>query len=501
MDIPSTKDRPKRNSFVEGFAASYTRAAGFDPVDSRRRRDSSHVRTKPSTSGKEVDGVIPDRVAGSDFRSFPTIEDDERTQSADETSALLGDTYYIDDKLSTTAQTMFNMVNLLIGIGLLSLPLGFKLAGWIIGSCMLILGAALTGYTAILLTRSLETDRRAYTYSDVAALAYGRVMTSITAIIFMLELTAAGSALFILFGDNMHAVIPEVSSNTFKLLCFLLMLPTTLLPLKILSYTSIIGILSTVALIIVIFIDGVYKPHGPGSLREPLPTSWTPDHWTTLPLALGLFMAPFGGHGVFPQVYVDMQDRRKFARSIWISYGFTVFVSFCVAIMGYCMFGEGIEAEVTVNLLKTKGYPRILNYLAVLMTGITSLTKIPLCTKSISANVDIWFKLKSLGDERAAGWRGFCGSLLVRLVVNAAVFGIALFFPDFDRIMSLLGASFVFLISAILPLVFYIKIMDKSRAHEISRSQRIGLHLLNAVCVAGAIIGTVFALLPRQTAH
>ena len=42
--------------------------------------------------------------------------------------------------------------------------------------------------------------------------------------------------------------------------------------------------------VIAIFADGLFKAEGPGSLRDPRPTSWFPTNWKAVPLALGLLM-------------------------------------------------------------------------------------------------------------------------------------------------------------------------------------------------------------------
>lgn len=49
---------------------------------------------------------------------------------------------------STLPQTVFNSVNVLIGVGLLSMPLGLKYSGWIIGMVFLLFSAWVTNYTA-----------------------------------------------------------------------------------------------------------------------------------------------------------------------------------------------------------------------------------------------------------------------------------------------------------------------------------------------------------------
>ncbi|KAL3481872.1 hypothetical protein BJX99DRAFT_253389 [Aspergillus californicus] len=60
---------------------------------------------------------------------------------------------------STVPQTVFNSVNVLIGVGLLSLPLAMKHAGWLLGLMFLLFAAATTSYTAKVLAKSLGITR------------------------------------------------------------------------------------------------------------------------------------------------------------------------------------------------------------------------------------------------------------------------------------------------------------------------------------------------------
>lgn len=63
------------------------------------------------------------------------------------------------------------------------------------------------------------------------------------------------------------------------------------MPLSLLSYASILGILSTLYLVLVMFIDGFTKPEGVGSLWTPAETSLSFGSLGQLGLSFGLFMA------------------------------------------------------------------------------------------------------------------------------------------------------------------------------------------------------------------
>lgn len=69
------------------------------------------------------------------------------------------------------------------------------------------------------------------------------------------------------------------------------LIPTVFLPLSLLSYTSILGIISTILLVIVILIDGFSKKEAPGSFWDPAETSFAIASVEKLGAAFGLFMA------------------------------------------------------------------------------------------------------------------------------------------------------------------------------------------------------------------
>lgn len=147
---------------------------------------------------------------------------------------------------STLPQSVFNSINAIIGVGILSLPLAFKISGWIIGLALLTLTATVTGYTGKLLARCMDYDPSLITYSDLAYVSFGTHARVIVSALFSLELIAANVALAILFADSLDLLLPGLATvNIWKCVCALLVLVLNALPLRLLSYTSVIGIFST----------------------------------------------------------------------------------------------------------------------------------------------------------------------------------------------------------------------------------------------------------------
>ena len=279
---------------------------------------------------------------------------------------------------STLPQTVFNSVNVLIGIGLLSLPLGLKQAGWLIGLIFLFLAALITKYTAGLLAKCLDLDPALVTFSDIAWKAFGNKARIAVGFLFSIELAGACVALVVLFADSLNALMPKWRITEYKILCGIILIPLSFLPLRYLSFTSILGIMSCLGIVTLIFVDGIIKPHSPGSLREPNITLAFPDRWSELPLSFGLLMSPWGGHSVFPSIYRDMRHPPKYPKAVNYTYVFTYLLDCATAVAGYLMFGQKIRDEVTSNILRTPGYPHALSVAIVVFIAIIPLTKVPL---------------------------------------------------------------------------------------------------------------------------
>jgi vesicular inhibitory amino acid transporter len=143
---------------------------------------------------------------------------------------------------STVPQTVFNSINLLVGVGLLSLPLGIKYAGWLIGMSFLLFTAIVTNYTAKILAKCLDVDGTLITFADLAYISFGYKARIVTSVLFTLELVAANVALVVLFADSWDALLPGVGLTEWKIVCGVVLTPLSMVPLRVLSFTSVLGV-------------------------------------------------------------------------------------------------------------------------------------------------------------------------------------------------------------------------------------------------------------------
>jgi len=403
---------------------------------------------------------------------------------------------------STVPMTVFNSTNVMIGVGILALPLAVRYSGWVIGLAMLTGVAVATEYTAKLLAKCLDTNTASTTYGDVAFLALGTWGRSLVEAIFLLELTAANVALIILFGDSMNTLIPSVPVLTWKAILALGLLPLNFVPFKYLSVTSILGICCVVGIIILVFTDGLIKPHTPGSLREVAKTYAFPRNLRTIPLGLGLFLAPWGGHSVFPAIYKDMRHPQKYPHAVRTTYISVYGLNLAMIVIGYLMFGQLVLDEITANILGSKSYPRAISIIMLVLIGIIPITKIPLSNRPMmdTINKKFMIDLRQMDararaySERSLSHRLARGSIAV--FINIFELGVSIGLPDFDSIMALMGSAFCFSICILLPCAFYLKIFHGS--DTIKLPEQILCWILIVVSIILGTTGTVFACLPKE---
>lgn len=422
---------------------------------------------------------------------------------------------------STQPQTVFNSVNVLIGIGLFALPLGLKYSGWILGITMLALFALGTLFTAELLSRCLDTDPSLISYGDLGYASFGPIGRALISILFSLDLLGAGVSLFILFGDSLNALFPEISITQFKLLGFLLICPLSFVPLSILSNVSLLGIASTLGTIFIIILCGLWKDTAPGSLIHPSPTAWWPDNFKDFCLSIGLLSACWGGHAIFPNLKNDMRHPKAFKSCLKYTYMITATADIGTAVFGFLMFGSGVENEITKNILNTNGYPKFVYYAISGLMSVIPLAKTPLNCLPIVSLLDIMTGVKKTDEplveededdelaieseyedltpkssqmsavkpQQTTKAATFI-SYLNKIVVNALFLGTSIIYPDFDKILALLGAGLCFIICFILPCLFYM-IMCKD---TIKRWESYLCYLIIFVSIILSVLGVGAAI-------
>lgn len=124
-------------------------------------------------------------------------------------------------------QTVFNSVNLIVGLGFLALPYCLKRAGWIFGTTSLLLCLVIMNHTAKLVCRCLQSRNLAYipsSFPELADAAFGGSFAHrAISVLFVAELYLADIAILIVAADNLAQLFPDLAAYKSKLLVGLIM--------------------------------------------------------------------------------------------------------------------------------------------------------------------------------------------------------------------------------------------------------------------------------------
>lgn len=163
-------------------------------------------------------------------------------------------------------------------------------------------------------------------------------------------------------------------------------------------------------------------------------------------------MSPWGGHGVFPNIYRDMRHPHKYTRALKATFSFTYLLDTTAAVAGLLMFGDDVMDAITSNIFLTAGYPRALTYLLCGVIAIIPLTKVPLNARPIIATAEVLLGLhhQAVAENppmvgRSAYFRGIM-KIMVRVVTIFIFLVISIVFPAFDSIMAFMGSALCFTI-------------------------------------------------------
>ncbi|KAH9944456.1 transmembrane amino acid transporter protein-domain-containing protein [Epithele typhae] len=400
---------------------------------------------------------------------------------------------------STFAQTLLNAVAVLFGIGMLSEPMAFSYAGWIWGTILIIGYGYISCYTAKILARIVLGDNTIRSYADIGRKAFGPRSMPLISAIFGLELFTVSVALVTLYADSLHAVLPEYSSDIYKLIGLAIMIPAVLMPLSVLSFASIVGIFSLVAIICIIIFDGFTKFDSPGSLWNPAATSLGIDNFKELGVAFGLFMAGFSGHAVIPTLARDMQDPSRFDEMINWAFVVATGIYGLLGVVGYIMFGNAVSDEFSQDLMRYNTHPA-LNTIALWGLVITPLSKYALTARPLNVTIEMFFGLESGAADPhdphgspispSSGHSSKTKELLItaeRIALTLLSVAVSILIPEFASVMAVLGSTFSFLLCIIGPVCAKVALAGGARQCGFWDA------ILLAVSTAMAVWGTICA--------
>lgn len=423
-------------------------------------------------------------------------------------------------KRSTFAQSLFNMCNSLMGMGLLGLPFVFRKAGWVGGYLIFTVFAAMTWRTSVLIGRELNGDPRPthffddspfktptvpgsslaararkpiYSFPDIAREAFGNLGAVALASFLYFELFSCLAIFLVSLGDHMHALFPGLSTARHMVnIAIVLSIPTALLRTPtLLSYLSAVGTVATITVVIAVIISAVVFGDMCEMEEQLLGGLTVPDHgnyhtmWQSsgLPFAVGIVAYAFSGHALVPSIFSSMEEPQKFEKMIDATFVIVFTCSLGVAVSGYYMFGEFVQDQVTISLEQSTGggggglAMTILTWLMIL----TAFSKFSLSMFPLALGVEELFAPYIHNQNTMDAF-----SVINKLVIIVLALLVGIYIPSFGFLCSLVGLICTMIVSVIFPAAAHLKLFGP----QLSAGEKFIDYIFILCGTVSALVGT-----------
>eukprot|EP01083_Nonionella_stella_P141818 437640_1 len=261
----------------------------------------------------------------------------------------------------------FTIINIYLGLGLLSYPYALCEGGFI-SFIILALFCIFMSWTGKLLVRCfIRMKPSKKTYPDVGYAAfrsYGVWFISVgiiceffgvicTNCIFMWDNAKYGIESFTHFADHENGI----STSQIALWCSVAVLPTCwMLNLSQMSFVSFLGCtckILTVLSVVVCFVLNIDSVHD--NISNHKLSMYPRNGVQSLSICCGIFILSFAGHPVLPGVYNAMRDPQRFEALLDKCFACLFVIYSVMALFGYLQFAQDTNVIITQNLMSIGG--------------------------------------------------------------------------------------------------------------------------------------------------
>ncbi|DBA74354.1 TPA: hypothetical protein ACH3X1_011127 [Trebouxia sp. C0004] len=444
---------------------------------------------------------------------------------------------------SSFQQALFNSVNIMLGVGMLSIPYALKEGGWatlgvlgllwgctnytgkVLVKCQEVycrktspvpLGISTTAGNKLVITQIAEEGLRdinvpyataavlpgptssagediyrepvivqtpspclLQSYEDVGQAAFGDAGRAFITAVLYTELIGTCALFFILEGDHLQLLCQQLLGGHKLPSHGTLMAVSAGLFLPT-TWLPDLGALSYVGALGVVSALGLTGVVVYNFVEGGVHLAQTsPLHLHSLPVTFGLSAFVYSGHAVFPSIYRSMKDRSQYPRMLDTTYAIVGITGAFMGVAGYAMYGNKTLEEVTMNL-----HAGPLQLAATSLILVSPFTKFALTLEPVARGVE---QLAQRGRRGQAAWKSSrLPARVTRTALGLGALLLATKVPYFGYVMAVIGSFLTITVSVIFPSLCYLKLYDS----EIEKKEKLLNYFIVALGVFCALSGT-----------
>lgn len=364
------------------------------------------------------------------------------------------------------------ITSIILGLGVLGLPLAFSRLGWVLGIAVLCLGALGAVYSGLLIGRvvaaaTAKAGQRPTTYSGLAGVAYGPrggvcvkvvqhmflagalVAVQLTAAKCLAQVAAFGGVRMCLVSS--HAIIAAA------------MFPV--MQIRKLSEATFIAVLGVAVILVALAIYVVELGHqgvdagARGPLRNATATAGFPagSDGFKAAQALSTILFAYQGQTIFPEVISEMGRPQDFPKAVCASVAVMTTTYLAVAVAGYHLMGGG--SEYLQKWASKHAAHDVRTTVANVMLALHVLT-------GYAINGNVWNRsmVQSLVPQRRRSSRAAWASVVAATL--ACSFAAANVVPGLDGLLSLVGSVCGVSLTFLIPATCALSLLDMRPAER-----------------------------------
>lgn len=382
---------------------------------------------------------------------------------------------------------IINLVNVIVGVGILGLPFAFTQVG-ILGALLLLIAVALGTVSSFRLLLESSSLVGEYGYPEIAAATMGRVARILTSVVIILDSFGSLSAFLVIVADSTNQFVKQyvpsagltepfsylLHKSVLLSFSLILIIPLSLLKdmsaLSISSFLSLLPLAYLIVLEIVYFAQGVISESIKGS-----PSLFGPPWglFVALPIIVFAFSSQLA---IFP-IYAEERAKRDVPRRFMEQVG-RISVTAC----GVCYLVAGLFGQLTFptsaagNIMINYGKGLAIDVLLISM-ALSVVFGYPLMVFPCRDAIDnLLFPLREKSYIRLA---------VESMLIITLTYAIAALIPSFSTLLGLSGSITKTSIAYILPPLFYLRASKKP--FQTDKLKWLSVILLTLGSTAGAL--------------